>query len=62
MKARDFQLWLFQHTSKFPRQYRHTLTERIERSALDFHRWLGRAAVFRDKKVLAEADFELWQM
>jgi hypothetical protein len=62
VKTRDFQVWLFQHTSKFPRQYRHTLTERLEISVLEFQRWLGRAAVFKVPQALAEADFELWQM
>ncbi|MEI6395536.1 MAG: four helix bundle protein [Verrucomicrobiota bacterium] len=62
VKTRDFQVWLFQHTSKFPRQYRHTLTERLERSALEFQRGLGRAVVLKEPYALAEADFELWQM
>lgn len=62
VKTRGFQVWLFQHTSKFPRQYRHTLTERLESSLLDFQRCLGRAAILKDRAALAEADFELWQV
>lgn len=62
VKTRDFQVWLFRHTAKFPRQYRHTLTERLERSVLDFQRCLGRAAVLKITAALAEADLELWQV
>jgi hypothetical protein len=62
MKTRDFIVWLFGQTAGFPRRYRHTLTERLEDSALSFQRWLGRCSVLRDGRALAEADFELWQM
>jgi hypothetical protein len=61
-KTHDFLVWLFQHTAKFPRQYRHTLTERLETSALHFERCLGRALIQKDTCALAEADLELWQM
>lgn len=62
VKTRDFIVWLFQHSAKFPRQYRHTLTERLESSAMTFQRCLGRCLIARDSRALAEADFELWQM
>jgi len=61
-KTHDFLVWLFRHTAKFPRQYRHTLTERLERSALEFQRALGRALLTHEPANLDEADFELWQM
>jgi len=61
-KTEDFLVWLFEHTAKFPKQYRHTLTERLERSALEFERQLGRAVLRKQPGALDEADFELWQM
>jgi hypothetical protein len=60
-KTEDFLVWLFAHTAKFPKQYRHTLTERLERSALEFQRQLGRAVLRKLPGALDEADFELWQ-
>lgn len=62
VKTRDFIVWLFQHTAKFPKQMRHTLTERLENSVLDFQRELGRALILKDGTALANADFELWQV
>jgi hypothetical protein len=62
MKTRDFIVWLFGQTAGFPRRYRHTLTERLENSALAFQRRLGRATILKEHAALAEADFELWQM
>jgi hypothetical protein len=61
-KTHDFLVWLFQHTAKFPRPYRHTLTERREASALNLERCLGRSLIQKDTGALAEADWELWQM
>ncbi len=61
VKTRDFIVWIFQHTAKFPRQYRHTLTERLECGMLEFQRCLGEAAVLRDMHALDRADMELWQ-
>ncbi len=62
VKTRDFIVWLFAHTSKFPKQYRHTLTERLECSALDFQNSLGRASILKDGSALANADLQLWSM
>ncbi|MFH0909556.1 MAG: four helix bundle protein [bacterium] len=62
VKTRDFMGWLFQHTAKFPKVYRHTLTNRLEESMLDFHRCLGVAALTGDEVALARADVELWQL
>jgi len=60
LKTRDFCVWLFQRTAKFPRQYRHTLTERLENSILQFYRCLGTAAILGSPEALAKADLELW--
>ena len=62
VKTRDFIVLLLQHTAKFPKKYRHSLTERLECSALQFQRSLGRAMIMKESNALAEADFELWQM
>jgi len=62
VKSRDFCVWLFRHSAKFPRIYRHTLTERLECKTLDFHRYIGRASVLKEESGLAEADFALWEI
>ena len=62
VKTNDFIVWLFRHTSKFPRQYRHTLTERLECSALDFQDCLGRRLIMSEALALDEADFALWRI
>ena len=36
VKTHDFNLWLFQHTGRFPKHLRHTYTNRLESLALDF--------------------------
>lgn len=61
-KTEEFIVWLLRHTSKFPRQYRHTLTERLENSALEFQRCLGVALITKKSSALDTADLELWQM
>jgi hypothetical protein len=62
VKTRDFILWLFRHTSRFPKQYRHTLTQRIELCALDFQHSLGRRSILKDSQALAKADLDLWNL
>jgi hypothetical protein len=62
VKTADFVVWLFQHSAKFPRQYRHTLTERLENSALTFQRRLGECLIQKRPQALSDADLELWQM
>jgi len=62
VKTHDFIVWLFTHTSRFPRQYRHTLTERLENGMLQFQRCLGSALILKDENALAMADFELWNV
>jgi galactokinase len=61
VKTRDFMVWLFGHTSRFPRQYRHTLTERTERAMIEFQRCLGAAALLKQRDALDRAELELWQ-
>lgn len=36
VKTHDFNVWLFQHTQRFPKHLRHTYTNRLESSALGF--------------------------
>jgi hypothetical protein len=62
VKTRDFIVWLLRQTAKFPRQYRQTLTARLEQSALEFQRNLGRCQIARQPEALQAADVELWQM
>lgn len=62
VKTNDFIVWLFRHTSKFPRQYRHSLTERIENGMLEFQRCLGSALILKEKSALGKADLELWNV
>lgn len=62
VKTQDFIVWLFQHTAKFPRQYRHTLTERIENGMLEFQRALGAVLILKDNAGFERADFELWHV
>ncbi len=38
VKTHDFNLWLFQHTGRFPKHLRHTYTNRLESLALDFEK------------------------
>lgn len=61
VKTRDYIAWLFKHTAKFPRQYRHTLTERLECGMLEFQRCLGEAALLKNQQALVRAELELWQ-
>ncbi|MFO0870350.1 MAG: four helix bundle protein [Pirellulales bacterium] len=36
VKTHDFLLWLIQHTQRFPKNLRHTFTQRLETALLDF--------------------------
>ena len=36
VKTHDFLLWLIRHTQRFPKNLRHTLTNKLETTALDF--------------------------
>ena len=43
VKTYDFSLWTFGHTGHFPKARRHTLTNRLEGTLLDFQRTLALA-------------------
>jgi hypothetical protein len=43
----DFLLWLLPQVNQFPRAYRFTLAERVQRRALDFHETLILAGLRR---------------
>lgn len=61
----DFLLWLLPRAAKFPRHYRFTLAERVQRRALDFHETLISAGLRRgpERAVrLHEADAQLAQL
>ena len=46
VRTYDFLLWLMPQSQKFPRIYRFTLAERVQRLALDFRiRWSPQAKV-----------------
>jgi hypothetical protein len=36
VKTHDFNLWLLQHTQRFPKHLRHSYTNRLETAALEF--------------------------
>src|SRR5437867_12897382 len=36
VKTHDFLLWLIRHTQRFPKHLRHSYTNRVEQTALDF--------------------------
>jgi hypothetical protein len=36
VKTHDFLLWLIRHTQRFPKNMRHTYTQRLEAAALEF--------------------------
>jgi hypothetical protein len=36
VKTHDFMLWLIRHTTRFPKNLRHTYTHKLEAAALDF--------------------------
>lgn len=61
----DFLLWLLPQAAKFPRQYRFTLAERVQRRALDFQETLIAAGLRRGPERAArlrEADTQLAQL
>ena len=62
VKTHDFLVWLFQATAKFPKNLRQSLTLDLEKSALAFRRWIGRARRAKGslrKEAWDEADAEL---
>ena len=58
-KTYDWSLWLFAKTAGFPKRFRHTLTERLERDTLELERLLVTANYARHggrAALLDEAD------
>ncbi len=61
----DFLLWLVPQVQKFPRLYRFTLAERIQRLAMDFQDSLvaaGKSVGNARSEYLKQADIQLEQM
>jgi hypothetical protein len=54
-KTYDLILWSCNHTSRFPRQHRFVLGERLERNLYDLLETLIQAKYSRDRKSLLEA-------
>ena len=62
VKVHDFNVWLLNHTRRFPKHFRHTLTERLELLALEFEELLLLANSIRGQErtsVLEQADGKL---
>ncbi len=65
VRTHDFLLWLLPQVQKFPRPYRFTLTERIQRKAMDFQDLIvsaGKAQGGERKAFLMQADTALEQL
>ena len=55
VKTCDFVLWLCQHVSRFPRNHRFVLGERIERNLYDMLETLTEAKFTRNRQKLLES-------
>ena len=65
VRTYDFLLWLIPQIQKFPRVYRFTLSERIQRLALDFQDALvaaGKSKGGARRENLYDADIQLEQL
>lgn len=65
VRTYDFLLWFIPHVQKFPRVYRFTLSERVQRLALDFHDTIvaaGKSQSLQRKSHLQSADIQLEQL
>ncbi len=65
VRTYDFLFWLIPHVQKFPRIYRFTLSERVQRLALDFQDTLvaaGKSQSSQRKNHLHSADIQLEQL
>jgi hypothetical protein len=60
VKTEVFMLWLFNHTTKFPKHERFRLAKRLDDSVFGFHEAILRAAQ-GDKLYLREAEIQLNQ-
>ena len=56
VRTYDFVLWLLPHTAKFPRAMRHSFTNRIETTVLEFQGAISRASRARGDMRLAALD------
>jgi len=62
VKTHDFLLWLIRHTQRFPKNLRHTYTQRLENAALEFQESLLMGNAVRGEarsQWLARADGQL---
>jgi hypothetical protein len=65
VRTHDFLLWLLPQVQKFPRAYRFTLSERIQRQAMEFQDsivWAGKSKGDHRRVWLAKADVLLEQI
>lgn len=65
VRTHDFLLWLLPQVQKFPRAYRFTLSERIQRQGMEFQDcivWAGKSKVEERRTWLAKADVLLEQL
>lgn len=65
VRTYDFLFWLIPHVQKFPRIYRFTLSERVQRLALDFQDTLvaaGKSQSSQRRNHLHSADIQLEQL
>ena len=65
VRTHDFLLWLLPKVQKFPRIYRFSLAERIQRTAMDFQDFIISAGKSKDEERrawLKKADVALEQM
>jgi len=65
VRTYDFLLWFIPHVQKFPRVYRFTLSERVQRLALDFQDTIVAAGKSRNAQRgdhLHSADIQLEQL
>ena len=65
VRTHDFLLWLLPQVQKFPRAYRFTLSERIQRQGMEFQDsivWAGKSKEQERRAWLAKADVLLEQL
>ena len=65
VRTHDFLLWLLPQVQKFPRAYRFTLSERIQRQGMEFQDsivWAGKSKGGDRRAWLAKADVLLEQL
>ena len=65
VRTYDFLLWLIPQAQKFPRVYRFTLSERVQKLALEFYDTLvaaGKSKGISRRERLGEADIQLEQL